>query len=401
MTEHITGATVSTRELEGGPVAVVTLDNGEGRRPNTFGMAGLARFSAALDAVEGMVREGAVRGVIVTGKPGSFLAGADLNTFRGLADDSEAAAFPREGKAVFSRLKTLGVPAIAVVNGMALGGGLELALFCDHRVATDDARALGFPEAYLGLVPGWAGAYHLPRLVGPERALTVLVDNPLAGNRLLSPQDALELGVVDAVADSPDAVDAFVAKVLAGDVPERAPLDDQPFWDAALDARRPAVEALAAAGTRAVGYVLDLVDRARAGDEAASFRQETEYSREITMSDACRRSLYAFDLLGKRPRKPVDDAPDVTPVVEVLAAAIGDLPADLAGVSRAQLEPALAALRAAVARLIADGWTPAQIDTVALADLRWPLHFGGIIPLLDDGAETPILPPGTATVPPA
>ena len=86
---------------------------------------------------------------------------------------------------MFRRLGELGVPSFAFVNGAALGGGLELALHCTYRTLSSGVAAVALPECFLGLVPGWGGTYLLPRLIGPARALKVIVENPLSQNRML------------------------------------------------------------------------------------------------------------------------------------------------------------------------------------------------------------------------
>ncbi len=400
MNEHITHTAISLDTVADYSVAVLTLDNSEGRRPNTFGAQGLAEFATALARVHDLATAGEIHAAILTGKPGSFLAGADLKSFQALTDDEEALAFSRDGKEIFTHIQTLGIPTIALLNGLALGGGLELALFCDYRVATPDAKFVGFPETYLGLVPGWAGSYHLPRLIGPEAALRVLVDNPLAGNRLLSIPDAVDIGIVDAQVQDDAETGTFLTRILTGDVPSRAPLADAAAWAAALDARRPIARARHAAGTEALSNLLDLVALARTGDQATYFARESEYARRANMSDAFRRNLYAFNLLAARPRHPAEEAPDTTPIAEALGEATQSLPGHLEAVSLEDLRPELPALVSAVRGLLAAGWTTAQIDTVALSDLKWPLYFGGILPILDVLAGTAILEPGVATVPP-
>ena len=90
------------------------------------------------------------------------------------------------GHDVYATLANLGVPSFAFINGVALGGGLEIALQSTYRTVSTGAGALALPEAFLGLVPGWGGVYLLPRLIGPENAVKVMIENPLSNNRTLS-----------------------------------------------------------------------------------------------------------------------------------------------------------------------------------------------------------------------
>ena len=135
--------------------------------------------------------------VVRSGKKTGFLAGADLREFAGVVRAAEASAISARGQAVFSRLAALAIPTIAVIHGPCLGGGLELALACDYRLVFDRPDTqLGLPEIELGLLPAWGGTVRLPRVVGLERALAVL----LGGKRLTAPE-ALAWGLADTTAN--------------------------------------------------------------------------------------------------------------------------------------------------------------------------------------------------------
>lgn len=135
--------------------------------------------------------------VVRSGKKTGFLAGADLREFASVVSAAEASAISARGQAVFSRLAALAIPTIAVIHGPCLGGGLELALACDYRLVFDRPDTqLGLPEIELGLLPAWGGTVRLPRIVGLERALAVL----LGGKRLSAPE-ALAWGLADTTAN--------------------------------------------------------------------------------------------------------------------------------------------------------------------------------------------------------
>ena len=200
-----------------GPVALVTIDNGaDWRKPNTFGEAALR----SLEDVLGRLRTRDWRGLLVTGKPLVFAAGADITQFPGITAERA-----REGAAaghdLFGRLRELPFPTLAAVNGAALGGGLELALHCDVRTMASNVRHVGFPEVFLGLFPAWGGTQLVPRLVGASAAVKLIVDNPLKQNRLSRAADALELGLVDHVLDPVEFVDEslelLVGRIEAGE----------------------------------------------------------------------------------------------------------------------------------------------------------------------------------------
>jgi 3-hydroxyacyl-CoA dehydrogenase/enoyl-CoA hydratase/3-hydroxybutyryl-CoA epimerase len=123
--------------------------------------------------------------VIVSGKPGCFVVGADIDELARIADEAEAETKAMEGQAVFAALEALEVPTVAVIDGACLGGGLELALACRYRLVTDGPKtSLGLPEVGLGIIPGWGGTQRLPRVVGLARALNmILTGRPVNGRR--------------------------------------------------------------------------------------------------------------------------------------------------------------------------------------------------------------------------
>jgi len=141
-----------------------------------------------------------VKGAVVTsGKPGAFVAGADLKDFVNAYDRKMSPQAARdltlEASMIYRRLETCGKPLAAAINGLALGGGYELCLACHYRVLADDpAAVVGLPEVTIGLLPGAGGTQRLPRLIGIERALPLLLSG-----RKVKPAEALTLGMVDNV----------------------------------------------------------------------------------------------------------------------------------------------------------------------------------------------------------
>src|SRR5262250_1660624 len=131
--------------------------------------------------------------VLRSAKPAGFIAGADIGEFRGMTDAAAVEARLREAHAVVDRLDRLAVPTVAVIHGYCLGGGLEIALACDYRIAVEEAR-LGFPEVMLGLHPGLGGTVRLPRLINPLEAMTMMLTG-----RNVRANRAKSLGLVDAV----------------------------------------------------------------------------------------------------------------------------------------------------------------------------------------------------------
>ena len=147
-----------------------------------------------LDDVLATLERDLPKGVILrSGKPGGFIAGADIHEFSGMTDVAAVETRLTHGNAIVDRLDHLAVPTVAVIHGYCLGGGLEIALACDYRVAVEDAR-LGFPEVMLGLHPGLGGTVRLPRLINPLEAMTMM----LTGRNVRAGR-AKSLGLVDAV----------------------------------------------------------------------------------------------------------------------------------------------------------------------------------------------------------
>jgi enoyl-CoA hydratase len=149
-----------------------------------------------------------VRAVVVCGAGSrAFSAGSDIKEFPPLMDRGtvveEKLSFEN---AVFSRLAGLRQPTIAAIVGLALGGGAELALCCDYRIMSVDAR-IGFPEIHLGTMPGSGGLSRLPRLIGPSRAIALLLDG-----RQVGPDEALGIGLVNEVVETPRCLDVAVRR---------------------------------------------------------------------------------------------------------------------------------------------------------------------------------------------
>lgn len=134
--------------------------------------------------------------VIYSAKSKGFVAGADVNAFSQFKTPEEAANFLRKGQTVFSRIESLKIPTVAMIDGFCMGGGLELALACDYRIASDEeGTRLGLPEVMLGIHPGWGGTVRLPRLVGGFDALSRII---LTGAPV-SAKTAKQIGFVDDV----------------------------------------------------------------------------------------------------------------------------------------------------------------------------------------------------------
>ncbi len=310
--EVVTRAFTRLIEVPGvdGRIALVTVDNGHDHtRPSTFGPAGLASLDAALD--EAFAAEPTA--IAVTGKPFVFAVGADLDGIGEVREREQAHAVAQAGHDVFRRLTESTIPTFALVNGAALGGGLELALACHYRTVASNAGAIAFPECFLGLFPGWGGTQLLPNLIGADGAVTVILENSLNQNKMLNPGKATGMGIFDVELDSPDFLEEslrWAARVLSGEVRVQRPtIDRGQAWDDAVNRARGIVEAKTHGASPAVSRAVELIEMAREDDLDAGYAAETEALTDALMSDELRAGLYSFDLTQKRAKKPAG-APD-------------------------------------------------------------------------------------------
>jgi len=180
------------REIGSDRVCILTFDRPESGA-NIFDAATMSELSEHVDAIE---RDSSLRGLIITSaKKSIFIAGADLKTLRRQAQTGEMRDFIAGGQRVFNRIAALKIPTVTAIHGACAGGGYEITLACDWRVASDDpATRIGLPETTLGLIPAWGGSTRLPRLIGAEKAVEVILKG-----KLYSAAEAQKLGLVDEI----------------------------------------------------------------------------------------------------------------------------------------------------------------------------------------------------------
>ncbi len=313
-TELVTSTHVQRVPLPGGrTLALLTLDNGyDHTKPTVLGPRGLFGLADAVDGLQPEIDAGRIDAVAVTGKPFVFAAGADLKGAAQVTSRAHAMGIARLGHDVLRRFGELGVPSFAFVNGAALGGGLELPLNCTYRTLSRGVTALALPECFLGLVPGWGGAYLLPRLIGAEAALTVMIRNPLSQNRMLRAQQAFDLGIADALLDPADFLErsiAWAVAVLDGEVvvERHDHTADAHAWDTAVADARDFVDTRLNGAAPAPYRVLDLVSAGRTRSKDEAFAAEDEALGELLISDEFRAGLYSFDLVQRRAKRPAGD----------------------------------------------------------------------------------------------
>jgi 3-hydroxyacyl-CoA dehydrogenase/enoyl-CoA hydratase/carnithine racemase len=283
-----------------GDVALVTIDNGEDwTKPTFFGEQALE----SLDRLLAELERSDFSAAVITGKPFFFAAGADISEFPGITRE-RAVEGSRAGHELFGRMRALPFPTVAAINGACLGGGVELALHCSARTISTAVRHFAFPEVFLGLFPAWGGTQQLPRLVGPQTAIKVIVSNPLRQNRMLAGAQVAELGIADRLIEPPEFVDESLA--FARELAER-PIDrPEPDWSDAETLFRRAhtsVDDTVHRAAPAPYAALDLIEGAREWSLEEGCRREEEEIGKLLPGPQAQASLYAFHLVEQRAKR--------------------------------------------------------------------------------------------------
>ncbi|MGO9919093.1 MAG: enoyl-CoA hydratase-related protein [Isosphaeraceae bacterium] len=257
-----------------------------GRSHNVLSAAALDELEALLIEAES---ERALRGLVIrSAKSAGFCAGADLKTILSCTTSEALAAYFERGQAVFDRLAALRVPAVAVLHGACLGGGLELALACRRRVALASAVPLqaGSPEVQLGLIPGWGAITRLPRLIGPNDAVELLLSGRSFGYLL-----ARSLGFVDRLA-AEEGTQEIADLVAAGPSPERT--WPREAWESACERGRALIEEQPGEFPDAQLKILEIVAVDIAQGPEAATTASLEAISELAASEATRGALISF-----------------------------------------------------------------------------------------------------------
>ncbi len=299
-------------EIDGERIAWITFDDPD-RKLNVLTEPVLRTFDARLDdALEGAT-SGRIRALVIrSGKARSFIAGADVAAIAAVESPDEGRDAATTGQALFQKIADLPVPTIAAIHGICLGGGLEMSLACSYRVASDsDATKMGLPEVQLGILPAWGGTTRLPRLIGLQAALDMLLTG-----KTLDGRRALKRGLVSAVVPAElfsGAVSAFVAARVAGE-----PLDGKDgrgLFTRVLDdtsvgrrivLRQARKRVLAQTGGHypAPLAILDVIRETGHRSVAESLAREATAAGELIASTVAKNLLHVFDLreaVKKRP----------------------------------------------------------------------------------------------------
>lgn len=317
--EVVTHSSVRDVTLASGKtLALLTLDNGRDHtRPSTLGPVTMIELGEVLDAQKTRATQGEIAALAITGKPFILAAGADLSKIGDIPSKAIAKQMAQLGHQTLGKLSELGIPSFVFINGLALGGGLEIGLNADYRTVDRNAPAIALPEVFLGIIPGWGGAYLLPNLIGIENALKVIVENPLKNNRMLKGKDAFELGIADAIFDSANFLEdslKWADGVISGKIKvkranEPGKIERAVKWDAAIGIARKMLESRIGTVAKSPYAALELLKGAKSSDKKTAFAAEDETLAELISGDQFRASIYAFNLVQKRAKRPAG-APD-------------------------------------------------------------------------------------------
>jgi 3-hydroxyacyl-CoA dehydrogenase/enoyl-CoA hydratase/carnithine racemase len=317
--EVVTHSFVRDITLKTGKVlALITLDNGRDHtRPSTLGPATLLELAGKLDEQKARAAKKEIAAVAITGKQFILAAGADLSKVGEIPDRETGLLMAKLGHATLGKLHGLGVPSFVFINGLALGGGVEIGLNADYRTIDSSAAAIALPEVFLGIIPGWGGAWLLPNLIGIENALEVVISNPLKNNKVLKASEAYELGMADAMfgpanflEDSLDWADGVITgKIKVKRKNEPGKIERAVKWDIAIGIAEKMLKSRIGEVALSPYRALALLKAAKNTDRATGFAAEDEALADLISGDQFRASIYAFNLVQKRAKKPAG-APD-------------------------------------------------------------------------------------------
>lgn len=301
-------------------VGRITFDDPE-RSLNVLDAAVMERLGACLDDARAAATSGHLRVLLVeSGKPDSFIAGADIAAIEAIEGPDDAEAKSRAGQELFREVEALPFPTVAAIHGVCLGGGFELALACRHRICSDHPRTrLGLPEVQLGILPAWGGTTRLPRLVGVQAALDLL----LTGDPI-RPEKARRIGLVREVV--PHAIfreraAAFALETL--DLPRGASRPDRSLLTRLLDDTLPGRRAVLTIARRRVVErthgrypaplkIIEVLRKGMRRSAADSMVIEARAFGELTATPTHANLLHVFHL-REAARKTAVAVPDGTP----------------------------------------------------------------------------------------
>ena len=287
-----------------GPLALLTLDNGEDHtKPTVLGRSALASLEGVLPQLE----TNDWIALVITGKPFIFAAGADVDEFPRMTRPELAREGSRAGHELFGRIRALPYPTVAAVNGVCVGGGVELALHCDLRTMSSAVRHFAAPECFLGIVPAWGGTQLVPRLVGAKTAIRFVVENSMRQNRMLDAARAHELGFVDRLLEPVEFLDesiAFALKAAREGLPERPAVDLSDTAHLVARARAQLDDSLHGAAPAPL-KALDLIEGAAGWSIEEGYAAEEDALAELLPGNEAQAAVYSFGLVERRAKRGV------------------------------------------------------------------------------------------------
>lgn len=301
--------------------------------------------------------------VFISAKPDIFIAGADIKELEKIRDAEHGEQLSRAGHRILAKIKELGVPSVAAIDGACLGGGCELALACRHRVATDNPKTqIGLPETQLGIIPGWGGTQRLPRLIGLRAALDII-----CAGKSVSADKARRIGLVDAAVPGV-ALKQIVVNMIQNRGRTAAP-KRKFHWDNVWPFRglisriaRKQLLARTHGHYPAPVHAIDAMEQGLAGSLDAGLEIEARIFGELAATPVCKNLIRVFFLREKysKLKVEVEARPGPRPPVEKL----GVLGAGVMGAGIAQ-------------------WCSARGLTVRLKDIKPEFVAGGVKRIAD------------------
>jgi 3-hydroxyacyl-CoA dehydrogenase/enoyl-CoA hydratase/3-hydroxybutyryl-CoA epimerase len=298
-------------------ICVLTFDR-PGSSANVFDAATLSELAEELDRIE---HQPQVKGLVFTSaKRSVFVAGLDLNALRENEPMEHVRSLIERGQAMMHCIAALPFPTVAAIHGAALGGGLELCLACDYRVAASDpVTCLGLPETQIGLLPAWGGSTRLPRLIGLPRALQIILDG-----KPLAPPQALECGLADEVAAAPDLLDAAIRWIVKGKRHHHRRF----FSNNAISAARLAAKTHKEVLQKTRGHypaplkALEVVTQAVSRSVVEALALERNAILELIQTEACRNLIRLFFMQERAKKRSVPGVPAQTGSEKITRAAV-------------------------------------------------------------------------------
>ncbi len=307
-------------EVDREGIGWVVLDDPE-RKVNVLTEPVMRHFAAVLEEADALARAGQMRAlVVISGKPDSFVAGAEVEAIQAIEDPRAGEAASRLGQAIFMDLEHLPVPTVAAIHGICLGGGTEMALACRYRLASDSPKTkIGLPEVQLGILPAWGGTTRLPRLIGLQAALGML----LTGDTV-SASKARRTGLVTQVLPAEifhDEVAAFARAAAAGEA--GPPRRKRSFMQRVLEDTAPGRKVILRTARKQVlsrtgGHypaplrILDVLDATLGSSMEKALRRESEVAGELITTPVSKNLIHVFQL-RERARKETGAGPGVEP----------------------------------------------------------------------------------------